>query len=291
MKASTKLRELMKKAPVLVAGSWDALSAKMVEKMGFDAAYMTGGGVSLSCIGKPDLAYVTQTEMLEVARRITSVIRIPLIADIDDGFGNPWNVQRTMQICQSIGVAAVQIEDMAPPKRCAAAGGGKLGPAEAMENKIKAALEVKEDPDFIIIARTDNYDGPDELIRRAKLYEEAGADVIYPVALTERKDYEQLSKAVSIPLMDTPAGDRPSPNFKFNEVQDLNIRLYSFTLEGFTQAYKTQHDFLKKLIELKNDNTKELPLLCPTMSLIHEFECICELENDEQIQKKYLPKS
>ena len=178
MKSTTRLRKLMDQGPVIVPGSWDALSARMVEKLGYEAVYMSGWGVSTSSLGRADLTYITQTEMLGAAQRIIEVVDIPLVADIDDGFGHVLHVQRTIERCQKIGVAAVQLEDMAAPKKCVNVGGARLVPAEEMVKKIEASLAVRTDSDFIIIARTDNHDGTEELFRRAKLYAEAGADVV-----------------------------------------------------------------------------------------------------------------
>jgi 2-methylisocitrate lyase-like PEP mutase family enzyme len=147
----------------------------MAERLGFEAVYIPGSTISVTYVGKPDYAYITQTEMLEIAERIARVVSVPLCVDIDDGFGYPLNVQRTIEICQKIGVAAVQMEDMIPPKRCANVGGGRLGSAEAMAAKIRAAKDAKEDPDFIVIARTDNYEGIEE--RRYRRTNTSGEDL------------------------------------------------------------------------------------------------------------------
>jgi methylisocitrate lyase len=288
MKSSSKLRELIKKGVVLAPGAWDALSAKIVEKMGFQAIYMTGAGVSGSLIGKTDLGYVNQTEMLEAARHIRDVVNIPLIADIDDGFGNPLNVQRTIKLSQRIGIAAVQMEDMEMPKRCSHIGGARLGPAEVMVNKIKAAVEVKEDPDFMIIARTDNYEGVDEVIRRAKLYAEAGADMILPVALPSVEEIERAAREIPVPLMDGQIGGSKSPQLSMANYEQLNIKLAIFPLEGYALAYMAHKNFLSRLKELAKE---EVLSLGPTFTQLHELEVVLDLEYDEQTQVKYFPKA
>jgi len=291
MRHTAVFRQLLKKGTVVGPGCWDVLSARMIEEQGFDAAYMSGMAVSATLIGKPDLAYINQTEMLEVARHITDAISIPLIADIDDGFGNPLNVQRTIALCEKAGVAAVQMEDMAAPKRCANLGGASLGPAEAMINKIKAAVEMRTDPDFVIIARSDNYEGVDELIRRAKLYADAGADMILPVALPGKDDYARLAKAVSVPLMEGQVGGAAkSPRFSLEECKLFNIKLLTFPLDGYSSAYKAQQDFLK---DLKNQfkNRNNVPPLGPdTYERLHAYEYILGLKLDEDVQAKYFPK-
>ena len=289
MKTTKKLRSLMSKGSVLVPGSWDALSARMVEKMGFEAVYMTGWGVSLSSLGRADLTYITQTEMLEAARHITTVVNIPLIADIDDGFGHILNVQRTIELCQKYGVAAVQLEDMAAPKRCVNVGGGRLIPAEEMVKKIKAALAVRYDSDFVIIARTDNHEGIDELIRRAKLYAEAGADLVYPLGLTTKADLERVSKAISVPLMIEQIGAGKTPLMSRAEAEALNVRIFAYTLESVVSAYWASKSLLERLKPLQKNKTKVLEL-GPTFKQLLELEHFVDIEKEEENQLKFFPR-
>ena len=286
MKAAKTLRSLMQKGVVLVPGVWNCLSAQMAETMGFEALYMPGSTISVTYVGKPDYAYITQTEMLEMAERVARVVNVPLCVDIDDGFGNPLNVQRTIEICQKIGVAAVQIEDMVRPKRCANVGGGHLGPAEAMVAKIRSAKDAKEDQDFIVIARTDNYEGIDELIRRGRLYAEAGADMLYPVGALTREDFKRISTEVPLPLMDTPLGGGKSPVFSLTESQELNIRLSVYSLDPFATAYRGLMSFLEELNKLHTHRENIMPLEygIPAME---DFYKICNLDKTEQSVAKY----
>jgi 2-methylisocitrate lyase-like PEP mutase family enzyme len=279
----------MKKGPVLVPGSWDAFSARMVEKMGFQAVYMTGWGVSLSSLGRADLTYITQTEMLEAAHHITTVVDIPLIADIDDGFGHILNVQRTIELCQKYGVAAVQIEDMAAPKRCVNVGGGRLIPAEDMVQKIKAALAVRYDPDFVIIARTDNHEGTEELLRRATMYSDAGADLVYPLGLTTKADIERVSKAVSVPLMIEQIGAGKTPLMSISEAEALNVGIFAYTLESVVSAYQAHRSFLQGLRTLPR-NRARVHELAPTFKVLQELENFVDIEKEEQNQLKFFPR-
>jgi 2-methylisocitrate lyase-like PEP mutase family enzyme len=278
----------MKKGPVLVPGSWDAFSARMVE-MGFQAVYMTGWGVSLSSLGRADLTYITQTEMLEAAHHITTVVDIPLIADIDDGFGHILNVQRTIELCQKYGVAAVQIEDMAAPKRCVNVGGGRLIPAEDMVQKIKAALAVRYDPDFVIIARTDNHEGTEELLRRATMYSDAGADLVYPLGLTTKADIERVSKAVSVPLMIEQIGAGKTPLMSISEAEALNVGIFAYTLESVVSAYQAHRSFLQGLRTLPR-NRARVHELAPTFKVLQELENFVDIEKEEQNQLKFFPR-
>jgi len=289
MKTTSQLRALIKKGTVLVPGSWDAMSARMVEKMGFDAVYMTGWGASLSTLGRADLTYITQTEMLQVAHHITTVVNIPLIADIDDGFGHILNVQRTIELSQKYGIAAVQIEDMAAPKRCVNVGGGRLIPAEDMVKKIKAALAVRYDPDFIIIARTDNHEGIDELEKRARIYAEAGADLIYPLGLTAKSDIERISKAISIPLMIEQIGAGKTPLMTRAEAEELNVKIFAYTLESVVCAYEANRQFLERLASLQDDKNKKLEL-GPTFKQLVQLEHFVDIEKEEENQLKFFPR-
>ena len=286
MKTTKRLRSLMKKGTVLVPGIWNCLSAQMAEKLGFEAVYMPGSTISVTYVGKPDYAYITQTEMLEMAERIVRVVNIPLCIDIDDGFGNPLNVQRTIEICQKIGIAAVQMEDMIPPKRCANVGGGRLGSAESMATKIRAANDAKEDPDFIIIARTDNYEGIDELVRRGKIYAEAGADMLYPVGSLTKNDFKLIADEVPLPLMDTPLGGGKSPILSLAESETYNIKLSVYSLDPFAVAYSSLRNFLKRLKALDSNRSHVLPLELGIPAM-EDFYHICDLDKTEESANKY----
>ena len=286
MKTTKRLRSLMKKGVVLVPGIWNCLSAQMAERLGFEAVYMPGSTISVTYIGKPDYAYITQTEMLEMAERIARVVNVPLCVDIDDGFGNPLNVQRTIEICQKIGVAAVQMEDMIPPKRCANVGGGRLGSAEHMVKKIQAANDAKEDSDFIVIARTDNYEGIDELIRRGKMYAEAGADMLYPVGSLTKNDFKLIAEEVPLPLMDTPLGGGKSPILSLAESETYNIKLSVYSLDPFAVAYCSLRTFLKQLKTLGSNKNDVLPLELGIPAM-EDFYHICDLERTEESADKY----
>jgi 2-methylisocitrate lyase-like PEP mutase family enzyme len=178
-----KLRGRLKSGPVIVApGIYDAYGARLVEQGGFEAAYMTGNGVSASLLGRPDVGLVDLTMITNHARRVVAAVDIPLICDADTGYGNAVNVRRTVEEFEAAGVAAIHIEDQASPKRCGQLPGARpvIELAEAV-GKIEAAVAARRDPDFIIIARTDSAEahGLDEAIRRARAFRKAGADVLF----------------------------------------------------------------------------------------------------------------
>jgi 2-methylisocitrate lyase-like PEP mutase family enzyme len=181
--ARRRLRERLKSGPVVIApGIYDAYGARFVEQAGFEAAYMTGNGVSASLLGRPDVGLVDLTMITGHARRVAAAVNIPVICDADTGYGNAVNVRRTVEEFEAAGVAAIHIEDQVSPKRCGQLPGARpvIELAEAA-GKIEAALAARRDPDFVIIARTDSAEahGLEEAIRRAQAFRQAGADVIF----------------------------------------------------------------------------------------------------------------
>ncbi len=182
MRKTTRLRQRLHARNLLQApGAFDVLSARIIAMAGFEAVYMTGYGTSASVIGQPDVGLLTMSEMAERARNIAAAVEVPVIADGDTGFGNPLNVRRTVQAYEAAGAAAIQLEDQVFPKRCGHMLGRRVIPAEEMVQKIRAAVEARQDPDFVIIARTDARTslGLEEALRRGRLYAEAGADLLF----------------------------------------------------------------------------------------------------------------
>ena len=197
------LREILEAGRTIwSAGAYDALSALLIERAGFDAVFTTGFGISASHLGQPDVELYTMTENLGVVRNMVSVVKRPVIADGDTGYGNVINVMRTVREFERAGVAGIVFEDQLIPKRCPAAATkvDVLPPAEAAR-KIRAAVEARSDPDFLIIARTDA-DTVAESIERACLYAQAGADLIQPISRTLKTfdHLKQLREACGRPL-------------------------------------------------------------------------------------------
>jgi 2-methylisocitrate lyase-like PEP mutase family enzyme len=196
-------------SPVVALGAYDALSARMAEQAGAQAVYMTGFGVAASRLGRPDVGLLGLSEMAESARAMAEAIDVPLIADADTGYGSAINVIRTVQTYEAAGVSAIQLEDQLFPKRCGHMEGKTLIPAAEMARKIEAAVTARRNDDLVIIARTDAVatDGYDEAVRRARLYAEAGADILFVEA---PGDLEQIA---AIP------GDLPGVPLLFNWVE------------------------------------------------------------------------
>jgi len=195
------LRKRLTTGPVIVApGIYDAYGVRLVEQAGFEAAYLTGNGVSASLLGRPDVGLVDLTMITGHARRIAAAVDIPVICDADTGYGNAVNVRRTVEEFEAAGVAAIHLEDQASPKRCGQLPGARpvIELAEAV-GKVEAALAARRDPDFIIIARTDAAEahGLDEAIRRARAFRTAGADVIFVEMKSGPSILEELKRVAS----------------------------------------------------------------------------------------------
>ena len=195
-----RLRELLSGGQLVpAAGVYDAMSARLVEAAGFPAVYMSGFGVTASLLGRPDIGLLGMSEMAQAARRIVAAVDVPVIADADTGYGNAINVIRTVQEYEAAGVAAMHIEDQVTPKRCGHMTGKQVVPAEVMIDKVRAAVAARQDPDLVLIARTDAaaVEGIDAAIDRALRYREAGADMLFLDALSSQEDIEKAATALA----------------------------------------------------------------------------------------------
>lgn len=232
-----RLREAWAEAPLAVPGVFCPLVAKMAERLGLRAVYLSGGALSAS-LGVPDIGLVTLTEFVEEARRIVQATSLPLICDADTGFGEALNVERTVRLFESAGVAGIHLEDQVLPKRCGHLSGKSVIEADAMVAKLRAAVTAKQDPDFVIIARTDarGVHGFEDAVRRAKMYLEAGADVIFPEAMTSEDEFRAFAKAVPATLLANNTEFGKSPNLDVATFDRLGYRLTLFPLTPFRSA-------------------------------------------------------
>jgi len=234
-KMTKKLNELIAKGEILMApGAYDGITAKLVEKAGFKALYMTGSGVSLSTIGVPDVGVITMTEQLTRAANITSTVKIPLIADIDTGYGGPLNIIRTIEQFESVGVAGVQLEDQVNPKRCGHEMGRKLVSIDEMVFRIRAAVDARCDEYFTIIARTDarTTHGIEEAIQRGKEYAKAGADVVFIESPETDEELKRIPKEIDAPTLVNMVEGGKTPFHKAHYLGELgfSVAIYPNTL-------------------------------------------------------------
>ena len=250
MKKTKRLRELIQGPEILIApGAYDALSAKIIEAVGFDAVYMTGFGTAAGVLGLPDIGLVTMTEMVENAKRIADSVSLPLIADADTGYGNHLNVVRTIQEYEKAGVDGIQIEDQISPKRCGHMEGQKIVPVSEMVAKLRAASEVRQNEDTVIIARTDAISaiGFDEAIERGNIFRENGADLLFIEAPTTKEHLEKIPKLINGPVLVNVAPKTPYMNIKEYEAFGYAMAIYpAISLTAAFAAIKA------KLKELKD---------------------------------------
>lgn len=252
MRKTTRLRELLRsEQTLLVPGCYNAMTAKILEKVGFPAVYMTGYGTSLSLLGMPDAGFATMSEMHLNARYIANAVDVPLIADSDNGYGNAINVIRTVREYIQTGAAAIHIEDQVIPKRCGHVAGRIVIPLEEAAGKYRAAADVRDeiDPDFVIIARTDArgaHGGTlDDAICRANAYLDAGADLAFVEGPTNVDEVRRICDEVKGPVFYNQTGI--SPRFSVEQMTELGIR--AAILPGATLRVTMQavYDFATKL--------------------------------------------
>jgi 2-methylisocitrate lyase-like PEP mutase family enzyme len=228
MGKAADLRRMLAGEELIVApGVFDGISAAVVAKLGFKAAYMTGAGVAASGFGLPDIGIVTLSEMAERARAFTSLLDVPLIADADTGYGSPINVVRTVRAYEAAGVAAIQLEDQVFPKRCGHLAGKEVIEAERFAVVLRAALDARSDPDTVIVARTDARAplGLDEAIARARLYAQAGADVIFVEAPESVAEVERIAAEVDAPLLLNLVPGGRTPDIPSDRLAALGYRI------------------------------------------------------------------
>ncbi|MDR5654692.1 isocitrate lyase/PEP mutase family protein [Ruixingdingia sedimenti] len=212
---------------IMAPGVVDAMYARLVAEAGFPAMYMTGAGTSATRLGYPDVGLLTMTEMVDNATRIADASDVPLIADADNGFGGPLNVRRAIQLYERGGVAAVHLEDQVLPKRCGHLSGKQLISAEDMVAKVKAAVDARLDPDFVVIARTDALalHGRNAAFDRAEMYREAGADVIF-IESPGPDDLPHIApRFPGVPLLYNMATSGKTPFLSRSEVEALGFKL------------------------------------------------------------------
>ena len=227
---NARLRKALEAGLLVAPGCYDCITGRLVQQAGFNATYVTGSGISMSALGAPDVGLMSYSEVMDRVKRIADVIEIPVIADIDTGYGGPLNVIRCVREMEAGGVSAVQIEDQAWPKKCGHEPGRKLVDTQEMVGRIKAAVDARRDENFVIIARTDarSTEGLDEAIDRANLYAEAGADVLFvesPESLDEmRRVTAEIAKPTLANMVE--GGRTPIPPLK--DLEAIGYRLAIF---------------------------------------------------------------
>ncbi len=282
------LREILQEPEILIApGAHNAFTARIIEQTGFKAVYLTGSGASMDLLGMPDLGFLTMTEMVAHARNIVQATRLPVIADADTGYGNALNVMRTIREYEKAGVAGVHIEDQVAPKRCGHFAGKEVISREEMIGKIKAALDAREDPSLVIIARTDARAvlGLEGAIERGIAYSQAGADMIFVDAPESTDELRMIAKSIPAPVMANMSEGGKTPLLGATELQEMGYRLVIYPRSAAGAAAKAIQDLMAVL---KQDGTTK-----NFLDRIVSFEGrnrITGLAHYQDLEKKFLRK-
>src|SRR6184192_1184805 len=243
------LRQLIAKGCVPMPGVPNAAIARQVENAGFDTVYISGAGMANATAGLPDIGLLTLTEVVQLAGYVAKAVNIPAIVDADTGFGGAENVARTIQELGKAGLAGCHIEDQDFPKRCGHLAGKSIVDVEEMVGRIKAAVAARQDPDFMIIARTDAraVEDFDRAIERAGEYLAAGADAIFPEALQSADEFRDFAKEIDLPLLANMTEFGKSPLLSVEQLSDFGYRMVIFPMSAIRVAMKASEGFLRAL--------------------------------------------
>jgi 2,3-dimethylmalate lyase len=250
---AARLRALLESAQTIVApGAFDPLAARLVEEAGFPAVYMTGFGTSAALLGRPDVGLLTMTEMAGNAGRIAACVDIPVIADADTGYGNPLNVIRTVGAYEAAGVAGIHIEDQVAPKKCGHMEGKLVIPPQEMAEKIRAAVEARAQPEFVIIARTDAraVEGLERALERGRLYRDAGADALFIEAVLSEQEAAEVARAFpGVPLLFNWAEGGKTPPISLGRLTELGYRIVIFPISTLLAATAAMRGILREIAQ------------------------------------------
>lgn len=246
---SARFRELLKEAPFVCLGAHDAVTAKLAEQAGAPAIYVSGFVASAIVAGQPDFGVLTQTEMFEHIRRICRVTTVPVFADADTGYGGPLEAQRTIQLWEEAGASVLHLEDQAMPKKCGHFAGKELIPAEEMQQKLRAMLEARRDPEFFVVARTDamGVTDLDDAIRRLTSYAAVGADGLYvdaPRSVEQLKEIARRLKPLGKPLLFNMVRSGKSPYLSLKEVYELGFDYALCPVEPMLAMHKAVKEMM-----------------------------------------------
>jgi 2-methylisocitrate lyase-like PEP mutase family enzyme len=248
--AAQRLRRLVEAVPIVMApGAYDALSARLVQRAGFPAIYMTGFGTTASRIGMPDIGLLTQTEMTTHARDMVRAVDIPVIADADTGYGGPSNIHRTVREYVQAGVAAIHLEDQVAPKRCGQLAGIRLMGAEESARRLRCAVEARGQDDLLIIGRTDALPavGIDEAVSRALRYQDAGVDLVFVDGIKKIAEVEAVARAVAGPKVVSIVDGNETTALSAADLQQMGFQIVFYAVTALFSAVKAVSDALAEL--------------------------------------------
>ncbi len=285
-----RLRELLARpAPLVAPGSYDALSARLVEQAGFDVVYMSGFASTASLVGRPDVGLLSAAEMVDNARRIVAAVDVPVIADADTGYGNAINVVRTVRDLEQAGVAGLHLEDQVMPKKCGHLTGKAVIGVEEMAGKIRAAVAARRDPDLVLIARTDAaaVEGLDAALARARAYADAGADLLFVEAPTGERDIARVAEELRgvAPLVFNWAEGGRTPAVPLARLAELGFSLVLFPIGTLLAATAGMRALLATL---RADGTPGAAL--PGLPTFEAFTDLVGLPEVRALEQRFAPR-
>ena len=262
---------LKQERPLQIPGAINAYAALMAEQVGFKALYLSGGGVANASYGLPDLGMTSMNDVLEDVKRITAATNLPLLVDIDTGWGGAFNIARTIKEFIAGGAAAVHMEDQVAQKRCGHRPNKEIVSVGEMTDRIKAAVDAKTDPDFMLMARTDALavDGHSAVVDRAGAYAEAGADAIFAEAMTDLSMYKPIVDAVQVPVLANLTEFGQTPLYTISELEEVGIAMALYPLSAFRAMNKAALNVFER--RRKDGTQKAVVDTMQTREELYEF--------------------
>ena len=289
MRLSTRLRQMLDEPEIIVLpGAYDALTARLAERAGFNACFTTGFGFAATVLGMPDYGLLTMSETIDRVRHVVQALSVPLVADMDTGYGNALNVVRTVRECVALGVAGIILEDQEWPKKCGHFEGKRVIAAEEQAAKLRAAVEARGDDDLVIIGRTDARQplGLEEAIRRGKLYREAGADIVFVEAPRSVEELREVARAIpDAPLFANMIEGGKTPLLSSAELQELGYKMVVYPLSALFSAAKAVEETYRALFDEKSTASRQ-----EAMVTLGQFEEMIDVPAWQEIERKYVAK-
>ena len=290
MRLSTRLRAMLDEPEIVVLpGAYDALTARLAERAGFNACFTTGFGFAATVLGMPDYGLLTMTETMERVRHVVRAINVPLVADMDTGYGNALNTVRTVRECVALGVAGIILEDQEWPKKCGHFEGKRVIPAEEQAAKIRAAADAREGDDLVIIGRTDARQplGLEEAVRRGRLYRDAGADVVFVEAPRSVDELREVARAIpDAPLFANMIEGGKTPLLSSAELRELGYAMVVYPLAALFSAAKAVEETYRALFEEKTTRSRQ-----HAMVGFEQFEEMIGVPDWQALERRYTVES
>lgn len=282
----TSIGSLLEEKGILLApGVYDALSARIARRAGFEALFVSGYSVAAASLGEPDVGLLTQTEVIAAARRICAAVDCPVIVDADTGYGGVVNVVRTVRELMAAGARGCFLEDQVWPKRCGHMKGKKVIPADEHVQKLRAAVEARGSGDFFIVARTDAREATGRLadaIGRARAYREAGADALFVEAPQSLDELKEISRQLPPPFVANMLEGGVTPILDREELRDLGFQIAVFPLTGLFAAARAQTEVFEHL--RRHGTTRDL---MEKLLTFHEMNSLVGLESRRELDKRH----